>query len=132
MQVTTDEILEIIDREDELFQRELEKKVIDSILEIRVNKKIINQIARKQIVDLVREMIKDEMYLLNGYGALNNYESFYKASLYIEDKEDLIKKFKILINIAIANNMVLKLIHVKPILKSYKKRDNVIVLKKAI
>ena len=78
------------------------------------------------------KIIKDEVYLLNGYGALNNYESFYKASLYIVDKEDLIKKFKILMNIAIANNMVFKSINVKPILSDSQNMDNAIVLKKAI
>ena len=93
--------------------------------EVTINKNLY-------LSDIISEMIKDEVYLLNGYGALNNYESFYKASLYIVDKEDLIKKFKILMNIAIANNMVFKSINVKPILSDSQNMDNAIVLKKAI
>ena len=132
MEMIMEEFNEIIDRENELFMEEITKKLINSILEIKVNKKFTNQLIRRDIVRIISEMIKDEVYLLNGYGALNNYESFYKASLYIVDKEDLIKKFKILMNIAIASNMVFKSINVKPILSDSQNMDNAIVLKKAI
>ena len=58
------------------------------------------------------------------YSLVDIYES--------KSKEDLIKKFKILMNIAIANNMVFKSINVKPILSDSQNMDNAIVLKKAI
>lgn len=132
MEMRISEFDEIINRENELFMQEITKKLIDSILEIKVNKKFTNQLIRRDIVRVISEMIKDEIYLLNGYRALNNYESFYRVSLYIVDKKDLIKKFKILMNTAIANNIVFKSIHIKPILNDSKNKDNAIVLKKVI
>ena len=43
MEMIMEEFNEIIDRENELFMEEITKKLINSILEIKVNKKFTNQ-----------------------------------------------------------------------------------------
>ena len=65
MEMIMEEFNEIIDRENELFMEEITKKLINSILEIKVNKKFTNQLIRRDIVRIISEMIKDEVYLLN-------------------------------------------------------------------